>query len=97
MEPAVSAQEIAVYQTLGRGEWMTVKQIAQNAGVVNRTTRHHLRRFIRLGFAEETAAVFPGRYRLTAKAPRLEAAAAVINSGRSTEVESVMSAWSRRE
>jgi DNA-binding CsgD family transcriptional regulator len=63
----ISAQEANIYDVFlaSRGRWFTSKEIAEAAGVANRTARMHCRRFTELGIVDR-AAVFPGhRYRLS--------------------------------
>jgi hypothetical protein len=62
----ISTHEASIFAIFvaARGRWFTSKEIAEAAGVADRTARMHCRRFTELGILDH-AAVFPGhRYRL---------------------------------
>jgi DNA-binding IclR family transcriptional regulator len=84
----VSAHEVRIYDALiaNKDQWLMGREIAQKSGVVPRTTRAHLVRFVELGIVEQ-AEVYPGpRYRWSERAcrrnaeyiSRIEAAKAVL-------------------
>jgi hypothetical protein len=86
---SISIQEIRIYQALvaHAGQWLTNREIAEEAAVAERTSRAHTAHFVQLGIAE-VAELFPAhRYRLKDRAgvtdtsyiDRLEQAVAVLS------------------
>jgi DNA-binding IclR family transcriptional regulator len=67
---SISIQEIRVFQALSAhtGEWLTNREIAEEAAVAERTARAHTAHFVELGIAAVTE-LFPAhRYRLKDRA-----------------------------
>lgn len=66
----ISMEQVKVFRYVQQhaGGWHRTKDIAQGAGVAERTARHHASRLAALGILDQ-AEVFPGhRYRLADKA-----------------------------
>jgi DNA-binding IclR family transcriptional regulator len=68
----VSLHEVKIYLALRSkpDTWLTNREISESAGVVERTTRMHTLRLVKLGMLEQ-AEVFPAhRFRWSTKAAR---------------------------
>jgi predicted transcriptional regulator len=79
----ISPHEVRVFLAMAAdNQWRTSRQIAEAANVAERTARHHVSAFVRLGIAEHLETFGGYRYRLvnhdTDYANRLRAAAKVF-------------------
>ena len=65
----VSLHQLKVYLfARDKGSWVTAREIAEGAGVADRTARHHALTLVKLGVFDQ-AEVFPAhRYRYSEKA-----------------------------